>query len=521
MKARGREALGSKALGKKATAWVAWSFLREGISEILLFPAGMVLARLLTPAEFGVAAAANFFVQLAGRLSELGFNAAIVRSKDLRPIHLSTVFAVNLALGFVTFSVLTALAPLVGAFYRIPEPARVLPVAAIGFLISPFGAVPAALLTRDLQYKQSTMIDWAHLVVFSLSSVLFAWMGMSYMSMVYARLLGNGTTTVMRIVYARWRPSLRFSWPALREILSFGAGVHAKRLLDYTAQNGDNLVVGKFLGMTSLGLYDKAFSTMNRFLVRMNTGGPGVMFRIFSVIHEEPDRFRRAYQKVLMSASLLGFPVFAGLIVAAPQLMVVLFGPQWLASATPFRLLCIAGALKLLNTYASSGIQATGMVWSEVWRQVLFICMIVSGIIAFRGWGPSGAAAAVMLATGVMSVLMHALLRRVTHLTWSALFRPLAPALVCAGAVAGTELLIEAALRAVYGEPSPWLLVACQAPAAALAAAAFMLFAPFQELRLLVRQVTQDLAPPFIKRQVWAQAYWKEPIEDDERLRSA
>ena len=88
----------------------------------------------------------------------------------------------------------------------------------------------------------------------------------------------------------------------------FGAGVHAKRLLDYTAQQGDNLVVGKFMGMTALGLYDKAFSTMNRFLARMNTGGPGVMFRIFAVIHEEPERFRRAYQRVMMSASLAGAP---------------------------------------------------------------------------------------------------------------------------------------------------------------------------------------------------------------------
>src|SRR6185436_19747876 len=119
------------------------------------------------------------------------------------------------------------------------------------------------------------------------------------------------------------------------------------------------------------------------------------MFRIFAVIHEEPDRFRRAYQRVLMSASLVGFPVFAGLIATAPQLILVLFGQQWLASVPAFQLLCITGMLKLLNTYASSAIQATGNVWSEVWRQVLLLAMMTAGIIAFRAWGPTGAAGGV------------------------------------------------------------------------------------------------------------------------------
>jgi PST family polysaccharide transporter len=506
-----------KALRKKATRGVAWSFLREGIAEILLFPASMVLARLLTPQEFGIAAAANFFGQLAGRLAELGFNAALVRSKEIRPIHLSTVFVVSLVLGVVKFAALFLAAPLVNAFYEIPEPGNVMRVAAFSFLVGPFAGVPGALLARNFEYKKSATVEATNLIVFSLSSVLLAFLGFSYMSMVYGRLAGSVSVVAMRIAFARWRPSLRFSWSAFREILSFGSGFHVKRILDYTAQNGDNVVVGKLLGMTALGLYDKAFSTMNRFLVRM-TGGPGVMFRVFSVIHEEPGRFRRAYQKVVMSSSLLGFSVFAGLIVIAPQLIVVLFGDQWTASADPFRLLCIAGALKLLNTYASSIIQATGRVWAEVWRQLILIALTVGGILAFRSWGPTGAAAAVVLATLVMSVLMHSLLGRIANLSWSGMLRPLTPAVLCAGGVAGVALLVEAALKLPNPTAPPWLLLACQVPLAALFGFAFVLFAPFQELRVVVRDVTRDLAPPFITRQAWAQAYWNKSIEDVETL---
>ena len=521
MKGRGETPPGNTALGKKATAGVIWGFFREGVTEIIFFPTSMILARLLSPEEFGIAAAAGFFTMLASRLSELGFNAAIVRSKEVKPIHLSTLFAVNLGLGIITYAVLSLAAPVVGAFYGIPQPGRALSVAAVTFLIAPWGAVPAALLTRNLQYRKSTTVDWSQSAVYSSASLLFAWMGASYMSMVYARLGAALTAAGLRMWFAGWRPSLRFSWPALREVLSFGAGTHAKRLLDYAAQQGDNLLVGKFLGMTALGFYDKAFSTMNRFLSRLNTGGPGVMFRIFALIHEEPERFRRAYRRVLMSASLVGFPIFAALIIMAPQVMVVLFGEKWLPSAAPFRLLCLVGALKLMNSYASAAVQATGNVWSEVWRQVLLITMMVVGILLFRAWGPTGAAGAVLLATAAMSILMHTLLHRVAHLTWREVLGPLTPAALCALGVAGVLVLVDVSMRQLWQSPSPWLLLAFQVPLAALFALVFALWAPLPELRGLVRDVTRDLAPPMIKRQAWAQAYWNRTTENRESLRSA
>jgi PST family polysaccharide transporter len=498
-----------ESLGKTAKKGVVWSFLREGVSEILLFPASMILARLLSPEEFGIAAAAGFFTLLSGRLSELGFNAAIVRSKTVLPIHLSTVFVVNLGVGVMTFATLTAIAPLVSAFYDTPETSTILKVAAFSFLIAPFGAVPAALLARNMQFRQCALIDWYQGLTFSIVTLLLAWAGLSYMSLVYGKVAAVAVQTACRLAYARWRPATVFSKAALYEIVPFGAGMHAKRLLDYTAQNIDNLVVGKFLGMTALGLYDKAFSTVFRVLARINTGGPTVTFRVFAIIHEEPERFRRAYHKVLMSASLVAFPVFAALMAMAPQLMVVLFGERWLAAAVPFQVLCGAGALKLLNTYASSATQAAGRVWSEVWRQTIFAALIVTGIFVLRAWGPIGAAAGVLFASSVMTVSMHVLLKRVTHLRWSDMLRPLAPALLCAAGTTIVVLTVEHGLSRAFKVPGAWLLVTCQGLAAATFYSIFVLFAPHADLRALVREITSDLAPVVIKRQPWVQRYLK------------
>ena len=501
-----------KALGKTAQKGVAWSFLREGVSEILLFPASMVLARLLSPAEFGIAVAAGFFIMLAGRLSELGFNAAIVRSKVIEPIHLSTVFVAQLALGALTFALMFSLAPVIGAFYGLPEPAVVIRLSSIAFLITPLGAVPSALLQRRMEFKKSATIDWLQLTVYSLTSVGLAALGFGYKSIVYSRLASAFTSTALRIYFARWRPSFRFSRAAFWEILPSGAGFFVKRLLDYAAQNGDNLVVGKALGVTALGLYDKAYSTMDRFLGRMNTGGPNVMFRIFATIHEDPARIQRAYRKVMMSASMLGFPVFAGLGLTAPQVIEVLFGPKWSEASLPFAVMCATGALKLLNSYASAATQAAGLIWSEVWRQVLYTAMIVLGIVALRNWGTSGAAVAVFGATAVMSVLMHILLKRVTHMPWREIARPLVPALMCSGGVGAIVLLVEFAMRRSMADPGAWLLAACQLSAAGLFVVLFTLFAPHKELRSVVLEVAETLTPAALKRHRWARTYFASQV---------
>jgi O-antigen/teichoic acid export membrane protein len=507
MRSRGTE----KSLGKRAKHGVFWSFAREGVSEVLLLPGSMVLARLLSPQEFGIAAAAGFFAQLAQRLSKLGFNAALVRAKDIRPIHLSTVFVINVVVGIVTFAALTLAAPLVGAFYRVPETAHVLRIAAIGFLIGPLGTVPASLLARDLRFRESAMVDWYQGFAFVVSSVVFAWFGFSYMSMVYGKLIASVVQTGVRMTFARWRPSFAFSMDALRDILSFGAGSHAKSLLEYVAGNIDNLIVGRFFGVVALGFYDKAFSAMDRALTRLNDGGPSVMFRVFAVIHDEPERFRRAYAKVLMSASMLSFPLFAILIVAAPQLMVVIFGQRWLPATVPFQILCIAAVLKLLNAYSSAATQAAGYIWSEVWRQLSYTALIVGSLIALRAWGPAGAAMGVLLATIVMTALMHVLLLRVTALRWMDIVRPQVPALACSVGAAGAALLTQYALRSAFADPSPSLLLAGQVGVAGGFCTLFILFAPYQPLRALVHEMVTDLAPERVRRIRWVQLYLGDP----------
>lgn len=485
---------GGQRYGKLAKQGVVWSFMREGVSEMIATPTAMVMARLLTPFDFGIAASAGFFLTLATRLTNFGFNQAIVRVKVLRPEHCSSVFAVNLLIGVAAYAILVSSAGLMAEFFHAPQVGEVVPIAALTFLISPVGTVPAALMSRNMLFKRTASADWIGSLAECSTAIWSAWSGHGFWSVVYGRVAGDIANTAVKVGLAGWRPSLRFSRTAIAELFSFGSGVFAKRLLDYFAKNLDNLVVGRVLGVVSLGFYDKAFMTVEKALVRINTGGPMVSFRIFSIISEEPDRFRRAYRRVILAASLVSYPALASLASLGPDLIVVLYGERWLPAAVPFQILCAAGALKVLNEYAGSAAQAWGGIWGQVWRQALYATLVVLLVAAFSPWGLAGAAAGVLVATAGMTVLMNSLLMRLTGLTAPEVLRPQVPGAVVAMSVAALVVLTQWALTAQGW--AAWQRLVLEGLVAAIGYITALKLTPFGEVRALLREVAQDVAPP-------------------------
>jgi PST family polysaccharide transporter len=490
-----------KYYGRIAKVGFAWSILSRAIGEMISVPAAMVMARLLSPSDFGVAAAAAFFIQVATRLTNFGFNTALVQLKDPRPEHVSSVFVVNLALGVSMWAAMAAGAPVLGQFFRSAEVAAVIPVAALSFVLGAAGGVPSSLLARDMKFRQSVVIDWAFYSTLAGAGILLAWLGYGYWSIVYAQLMAVTAQTVFRFYFAGWRPSLRFSRAALRDVLAFGLGLHAKRLLESAALNLDNLVVGRTLGITGLGFYDKAFTTMNRAVIAMSTAGPNVSFRIFALIHEDAHRFRLAYRKVLLTASLIGYPAFTWLIIVAPELFEVMFGQQWRPAVLPFQILCGAGLMKLLIAYASTATQSKGWIWSEVWRQLLYVALVIGGVTAGSHWGLAGAAGGVLAATTVLAVLMHALLLRVASLSWRDLVVPQVPALVCSAGLSVGLVALPVILKSVLGFElhAPWQVLAARAAFGGLFYVAFLLFCGFPAVRSLVDETLTDLLPGHVR----------------------
>jgi PST family polysaccharide transporter len=457
-------------------------------------PTAIVMARLISPYDFGIAASTGFFLSLARRLTNFGFNQALVRVKHLRPEHSSSVFVITLAMGFTAYAILVASAGAIAAFFNAPQVAQVIPIAALTFIISPFGTVPAALLVRDMQFQRTAAADWIGGLGEAVSAIWLAWAGFGFWSLVYSRVIGDTLNSGAKVVLGRWRPSLRFSLSATRELFSFGSGVFFKRLLDYAASNLDNLVVGRVLGITMLGFYDKAFMSMNKVLVRINSGGPGVSFRVFALNHEERERFQRAYQRVVLAASLLSYPLLVGLAAAGPELIPVVYGDRWLPAVAPFQLLCLAGALKVLNEYAGTALQAAGHIWGQVTRQAIHVVLIIAFVAMFGRSGITGAALGVLLATVLMAIMMNALLVRVTRISASAVISAQVPGLIAALVVAAAVLGSRGAISEI--QAVRWQLLVAEAVAGTVAYVLFLKLNRFPAVRRLLRDSASDLPGP-------------------------
>lgn len=485
----------SRSYGKLAKEGIIWSFFREGISEFISTPTAIILARLLSPLDFGIAAAAGFFLTLATRLANFGFNQALVRIKKLRPEHCSSVFVVSLATGVAVYLALLSTAGLMAAFFREPQIRHVMPIAALTFLVAPFGTVPAALMSRNMMFRRTAVADWASSLAESASTIYLAWTGSGYWSIVYGRVVGAVVNAVVKISLGRWRPSLRFSSTAMGELFSFGSGIFVKRLLDFSANQLDNIVVGRMLGLSPLGLYDKAFVTVNKVLIRINTGGPMVTFRIFALIYDDAERFRRAYSRVILAASLVSYPVLLALAAAAPDLLHVMYGKRWLPAAVPFQILCVAGILKVLNEYAGTAAQAWGKIWGQVSRQAIATALIVVFVAAFSRWGLAGAAFGVLLATVSMTVLMNLLLMRLSGIPASSLLRAQLPGMLCGAIVSGSVLAVRL-MAGSFGASAPWMRLLPEVAAGAVAYLGFIKLNRFRDVRILVRDAAVDLGPP-------------------------
>ena len=487
--------------GKKAKVGAMWSVGRESVTQLMGIPTTLILARLLSPSDFGIAAAATFFIQLGKRLGNMGLNTALVRMTDVREEHRASVFAINMVFGLLAWAALMIAAPHIGAFYGEPRVVGAVRLASTIFLVNFFGAVEYAVLQRDMKFREMALVEWTQPAVFLPVSIGLAWAGWGFWALLLGQVISNAASTASKMYFGRWRPSLAVTRVGIAETVPFGMGVYAKRLLTYAAENLDSLVVGGLFGVTALGYYDKAFNAASNLSNRLSIGAT-VMFRIFAIIKDERVRFVRAYTKVVLAGTFATLPIFAGLFVAAPEFISVVFGEQWLPAVVPFQLLCAAGGLRLLASYASAAVQASGQIWGEVWRKVAQVALIVGLVFAFRGWGIEGAALGVLASSLILAVLMQGLVGRIVGLTWWEMWTPLWPSIVAATVTASVVAVTTIATRSWSPTSPDWLLLMLQTTAGSLSWIAFALFAPFRTLQGVVDEMLDDIVPRVARRYI-------------------
>lgn len=414
-----------KGLLDRTLSGFLWSLLSAGGQALFNAVVVIVLARLLTPSEFGIVGAATVVISFAQIFTLLGVGPALVHLPEITRVHVRVGFGMSLALGLLFGVIIFFSSAAISRFFSMPELEGVVQVMAIIFPIAGTTSVGFALLQRDLQFRPLAMIELVSFVVgFGMVAITLALLGFGVWSLVAGQ-LGQATLRAAMILWLR-REHIGIGWSRAeaRDLLSYGTGHSLARVANYMATQGDNLVIGRFLGADALGLYTRAYQFMMLPTNLIGTVLNRVMFPAMAAVQDDRQRLGRAYLNSLGGVTLVTMPLAAVLFVAAPDLVLVVLGPNWLEAVEPFRILIVVLTFRTAYKISDSLAQATGAVYRRAWRQWVYAGAVLGG--AFVGQavaGLEGVAVGVALAVTLNYLLMLQLAITLTSAGWRHVLR--------------------------------------------------------------------------------------------------
>jgi PST family polysaccharide transporter len=320
--------------------------------QLFLSTAGtLVLARLLTPNDYGTVAMISTVLGFAAVFRDLGLSEATVQRKEISQGEISTLFWLNVIIGAALTGVVALLAPALAWFFETPSLKSLTIAYSATFLIGAAAVQHAALLRRRMAFGSLAVIEAASLGTGLAVTVLLAWYGTGYWALALGRLAEALAYTIGATSASRWRPSHPRGYAEVRPLLAFGANLTGFSLMNYLARNLDALLIGKAWGAEQLGLYSKAYGLLLLPLRQINAPLSAVAVPALSRLIDDADRYRAAYCRILGIISIIAMPLAAFFIVNSDWVILVAFGPRWAEASPLFSLLGISALVQpITNT---------------------------------------------------------------------------------------------------------------------------------------------------------------------------
>ena len=394
-------------LKKKSVLAMLWSGAEIFSKQGLQFIVSVVLARLLGPSEYGTIALLYIFIELAGVFADSGLSSALVHRQDLSREDESSVFWFHAFSGLLLSILLSLLAPYIAGFYDKPVLKPLLQVMALSFFITALGSIQHVLLTKKLDFKRPMQVAMISGVFSGALAIVMAYQGFGVWALAMQTLATSIITTFSLWWVSDWRPHLVFNWEVIRRLFSYGGYLMLSDLLMVTYNRIYTLYIGKVYSVKELGLYSRADNTKQIPLDLISRMYAQVAFPVFSKASKDRQKLRKGVRYALKSLMLITLPIMMGLMVTAQEVIVVLFGEQWLETAPLMKILCLAGVfwpLQILNINLQKALGHSRLIFkAEILKKVLGIGFVIVAL----PYGITGIAWS-QVAYGVMSFILNA-----------------------------------------------------------------------------------------------------------------
>lgn len=470
---------GSEGLTGRALAGTGWSTVSTVGKQLLTLASVMTVARILGPSAYGVMAMAVIVTGLISNFRDLGTASAIIQKKQVSPGLLSSLFWVNISVGFVLSAAVWITSPLSADFFHNADVSPILKALAASMFIASCGVVHNALLMRHMAFKAIAVTDVAAALAAYVVALSTALAGFGVWSLVFASLTNSVVSTLGYLIAAAFRPKFEFHISEVKSIARYSSNLSAFGIVNFGYRNSDNLIVGRVLGKIALGYYQMAYNLMLTPIVNVSSVISQVLLPAFSRIQDDDSRFRSAYLRGTMLTGLLTFPMMAGLGVTADPLIRAVLGTKWLGAIVPFEFLSVVGLIQSVQTMTGIIYQAKGRTdWMFRWSLVVLASTVTAFLIGVH-FGITGVAAGYAIVYVTLLAIPGFLIPfRLIGLSIGEFGSALLPQLAIAAGMAAACLGWESLLTGM-GQDNAWLrLISTVAVGAITYIAALMLFRP-------------------------------------------
>ena len=440
----------AESLTNRTTRAAQWRFCGSAIGGVLQFGFSILLARLLTPRDFGVVALAFVVLGFARLLGDLGMGSAVVQRAMLTERHIRSAYTLSALVGVATAVLIASAAPLCAAVMREPILTPVLRALSTAFIARGLSTVAASLLRKRLDFKRQFFVDIGSYVFgYALVATSLAALGFGVWSLVWGGLVQTFLATGAQMLLVRHPLRPLLGKRELGDLIGFAIGATLNGFVNYVAVNGDNFIVGRWSGAASLGLYNRAYTLMNVPQTYIAHVMSGVLFPAMAQVQGEPQRMRRAYLLATQLTAIVAGPAMGVMAISAPLFISSVYGPQWMGAVLPLQLLCLAGYPRALYHLGGIVTQSTGRIYQELARQVIYAALVTIGALGGIRYGLPGVAIGVGAAIVYMFIAMTQLALRITGTTWGTYLRVQLFAAVMTGLTIGVALTMRGMLEAL------------------------------------------------------------------------
>jgi teichuronic acid exporter len=377
-------------LKDKTLKGVSWSLIGTISSQLVRFGIGIILARLLSPSDYGILGMLAIFISVGDALVEGGFSQALIQKKDADKKDFSTVFYINIIISFAIYIILFAFSDQIARFYNSNILKTLIVVTSVGLIIRSLTVVHTTLLVKKLRFKEITFINIATTLFSGAIGVMMAYNGYGVWSLVGLSLSRDLSYSLIIPFISKWRPELYFSTQSAKKLFAFGSRILGVSILDNLFLHLNSLIIGKFFRPQDLGYYTRAYGYRDLISKNISNVIQSVAFPAFALMDNESNRLSVNFRRMLELTLFITTPLLIILVFTAEPLIRFMITEKWLPSVVYLQVLCFAGLFYPVLSLQASVLQAIGKTNQYLFITLLNKIFVISGVIIGFRWGVIG-----------------------------------------------------------------------------------------------------------------------------------